>query len=389
MKQSDLVPYAGREQGFVKHQLLSAYLERFVMILGQHCPRIVYVDAFAGPWESATDDYRDTSFGQAVRIMRACQEQLEAKLHKRVRFDALFIEKNPAAFAKLEVFVAKENGPQFNISALHDDFQNCVTRIAEFIGSDFAFVLIDPLGWKGIISPSVLAPLLKKRRVEVLINYMWKFLSMAVGHQHETAQLSNLKEIFGEELAEAPVAGDPNRECWLLNLYRKRLVESSVASGAERTRSVSFPVQYPGSTTSKYFLVHVTHHDLGVIKFAEASEKAHETQQSVRFCVIQQRREKKTGNGDLFADQDAPAEAGQEALEQPWLELLPVAGCEMCIGQPEMAEMIERNNCFIGELQRGLLNLQKQGVIVNLDMKRARSKNGVNFDKTERLKRLV
>lgn len=52
--------YKGREQSYFKHRLLEAYLERLFMIIGQHQPIICYVDCFAGPWSSQTDDLNDT-----------------------------------------------------------------------------------------------------------------------------------------------------------------------------------------------------------------------------------------------------------------------------------------------------------------------------------------
>jgi len=42
--------YRGREQAYVKHQLLRTYLERLFMIIGQYQSCIRYVDCFSGPW---------------------------------------------------------------------------------------------------------------------------------------------------------------------------------------------------------------------------------------------------------------------------------------------------------------------------------------------------
>jgi len=389
MKRSDLTAYEGREQAYVKHALLAAYLERFIMILGQHFPRIVYVDCFAGPWGSSTENFDDTSFGQALQIMRACKTKLQNDFRKTPKFEAIFIEKDQVSFAKLEKFSAEACSTGLKVTAWQGEFQSRVAHIAESIGSDFAFVLIDPKGWKDVIEPDVLAPLLKKRTVEVLINYMWQFLSMAVGHLHEVAQEQNLVRLFGESVRNVPSSGHPDREAWLLNLYRTRLVAASCASGANRTRTVSFPIEYPGRVAVKYFLIHATHHDLGVIKFAEASEEGLGAQAAVRFCVNQQKKEGKTLTQDLFADAEVDIVMGGRALTAPWLEILPVAGSEMQIGEGEIANLIERNNCLLGELQKGLAELIARGVIVNLDAKRARPKNAVLYKNHERLKRLI
>jgi three-Cys-motif partner protein len=346
------------------------------------------VDCFAGPWESTGTDYIDTSFGRAVQIIRGCQKKLETSFGKTPEFRALFIEKEADAYAKLKAFADQACGPRLKVEAWHGEFQGKVDAIASWIGTDFAFVLIDPKGYKKVISPETLAPLLKKRNVEALINYMWQFLSLAVGHLDKPAHRQNLIAVFGDDVCNAPPAGSPNRESWLLDLYRQRLALASQTVGEGRTRTVSFPIEYPGRTTTKYILILVTHNDVGVIKFAEASSEASATQSSVRFRVVQQRRESKTGTGDLFADAEIDSLSNDVELSEPWLELLPDVGSEVRVGEPEMAKLIERNNCLMPPLQKGLLALIKSGHIENLDMTRARPKNGVLYKKNERLKRL-
>lgn len=101
INRNDLARYGGREQAFVKHDLLTAYLERFMMILGQRVPSVLYVDCFAGPWESLSDDYSDTSFGRAIQIIQACQQKLKNDFGRSPEFRVLFIEKDAEAFAKL------------------------------------------------------------------------------------------------------------------------------------------------------------------------------------------------------------------------------------------------------------------------------------------------
>ncbi len=380
--------YTGREQAYVKHELLTAYLERFMMILGQHFPRVLYVDCFAGPWESTAADYSDTSFGRAVQIIKACQSKLRSDFGRNPGFKALFLERDPAAFAKLKQFADQASGERLEVFAWQGEFQDRVDDIVDWIGSDFSFVLIDPKGYKEVIAPSTLAPLLKLRNVEALINYMWQFLSLAVGHLDNSAHRQNLVALFGEEVANAPVAGSADREGWLLDLYRSRLVQLSKPSGDGRTRTVSFPVEYPGRETTKYFLIHVTHNDLGVIKFSEASQEASATQRSVRFKVIQQKKETKTGIADLFPTDETEIVVGDRALTEPWLQLMPEVGSEVEVNESVMAQLIEKYNCFMPELQSGVVTLIKSGQVANLDMSRMRPKNGVHYKKRERLKRL-
>ena len=84
--------YKGKEQSFIKHRLLETYLERLFMIIGQHESRIRYIDCFAGPWKTESDNLKDTSISISLDIMKGCHESLK-KRGKNVQFKALFIEK--------------------------------------------------------------------------------------------------------------------------------------------------------------------------------------------------------------------------------------------------------------------------------------------------------
>ena len=62
--------YAGREQSYVKHVFLERYLEALVHKTASKYSNIVYVDGFAGPWQSANEQFHDTSFGIALAALR-------------------------------------------------------------------------------------------------------------------------------------------------------------------------------------------------------------------------------------------------------------------------------------------------------------------------------
>jgi hypothetical protein len=62
--------YAGREQSYVKHVFLESYLEALVHKTASKYSHIVYVDGFAGPWQSANERFQDTSFGIALNALR-------------------------------------------------------------------------------------------------------------------------------------------------------------------------------------------------------------------------------------------------------------------------------------------------------------------------------
>ena len=69
-----LADYAGREQSYVKHVFLERYLEALIFKTASVYNHIVYVDGFAGPWQSANEQFEDTSFGIALNALRRAKE---------------------------------------------------------------------------------------------------------------------------------------------------------------------------------------------------------------------------------------------------------------------------------------------------------------------------
>ena len=70
--------YQGREQSYVKHVFLERYLERLVHKTASSYDHIVYVDGFAGPWQSASEQFQDTSFGIALNALRQAKATWKA-----------------------------------------------------------------------------------------------------------------------------------------------------------------------------------------------------------------------------------------------------------------------------------------------------------------------
>ncbi|MFL5209498.1 MAG: hypothetical protein ACJ8CC_10155, partial [Microvirga sp.] len=65
-----LADYTGREQAYVKHVFLERYLETLFFKTASFYDHIFYVDGFAGPWQSANEQFEDTSFGIALQALR-------------------------------------------------------------------------------------------------------------------------------------------------------------------------------------------------------------------------------------------------------------------------------------------------------------------------------
>jgi len=392
MDREKLEPYEGREQASVKHFLLESYLERLIMITARsRYDRIAYVDAFAGPWKSARDDLTDTSFARAIEVMHAARMTLANKFQRSVLFRALFVEHDQERFARLKKFADERSTPEVEIRAINEDFAESSESVARWIRADeMAFVLIDPTGWKDVISPVTLASLLGMPNVELLINVMWNFINLATGHIN---QEQNLKRIFGEEFPVLSAEGSISEGVNWMRAYLNRLrTAGGTARTSSRLRTAWFPVEFPSKNRVFYYLTYVTHHVKGMIVFLQESERALHYQRQVKFVVEQKRREAESRIVDIFGDtlhgQDSSRNHSESDVRSLWLETLPSAGAEVHIDESRIADMAETCGCLISRLQSALRDLIEQGILENIDAERTRPKNVVNYEKGETIRRL-
>ena len=217
----DIIPihYKGREQAYIKHTLLRKYLEKLFMIIGQHEKCICYVDCFAGPWQEGSNDLDDTSIAISLEIIKKYQIRL-SELGKDVAFRALFIEKNRDAFQKLEKFLKSEKWDSLDITPLNGSFYELRNKICDWCGSyDFTFFFIDPTGWKRIIEPDTLKPLLSRKKTEFLINFMFDFIRRAQPQEEFAEDMNN---IFGE-VQDVSNLKINEREKYFIKRYAERL----------------------------------------------------------------------------------------------------------------------------------------------------------------------
>lgn len=384
--------YLGREQAFVKHQLLETYLLRLFMIIGPHHKNktIRYVDCFSGPWQEGSDDLQDTSIGIALKIIQKCREGLLQR-GIEVSFQALFIEKDKNAFQRLQEFL--ESNPRQGIStkALPGDFFELRAPILDWCGpDDFTFFFIDPKGWKNVVEISTLAPLLRRSNSEFMINFMYEFLLRA--HSQDLFQ-NQMQAIFGE-VPDTNGLTPEEREEYLLRLYRNRLKEI-LPAGRGRPRTATVAVLEPTIDRTLYHLVYLTRHAKGIEVFMEASEHCDLVQRRIREQAKQNKRESKTHQWELFPSADSITHIERHAdpaeVKSYWLNRLTHAPRQF--GLEELADMLEETGWFESDFQAAFGDLEKGGKVKNLDATGRRRTKFVhftdNYNKGERLIRVI
>jgi len=186
-----LSDYVGREQSYVKHVFLEGYLERLVHKTASAYPHIVYVDGFAGPWQSANERFEDTSFGIALNALRRAKASWKAR-HREVKMSAFLVERDAEAYKQLAQVPARY--PDVAIRTYAGDFLRVMPDVLDHIPKDaFAFFLIDPKGWR--IPLNTLSPIIARANSEVIFNFMFEFINRAASIDDPTV-ISGLDELI-------------------------------------------------------------------------------------------------------------------------------------------------------------------------------------------------
>jgi three-Cys-motif partner protein len=298
MPKVDFSHYQDRKQAYIKHCLLEVYLPEWAYKVGSIWDSLVYVDAFAGPWETKHPRYADSSFGIAVEALKRCQAGLHNSRSRDLHIECILVEQDNEAFTHLNEFALSETRPGFIVHALQGRFARQVPSINQLIlasgRNPFRFIFLDPKGWADI-PMGKLQPLLKNRSCEVLVNLMTKHINRFLG---EPDRESSYHQLFGrpgvvEILRNAPPDERVERAVQEYSLSLKLLCNFKYVSSAV--------VMEPDQESVRYYLVYATNHPRGVEVFKRAENTTAKIQDNVRQeCRIQ-----KTG-GQL----EFPSETG-------------------------------------------------------------------------------
>src|SRR5690606_29326975 len=168
----ELENYAGREQAFVKHTFLETYLDGLLYKVGHVHDEIAYVDGFAGPWQSANEQFTDTSFGLALQKLRQVKSGL-AQRGRTISVKAILVEADADAYARLQTVATRF--PDLTVRTIHGDFNQSIGAINTELGRAFSFLFVDPKGWS--VDMAELGRLISRENCEVVFNFMFDFVN--------------------------------------------------------------------------------------------------------------------------------------------------------------------------------------------------------------------
>lgn len=307
--------YAGREQTLVKHFILRKHLERFAHIVGFRWDSITYVDCFAGPWNVRSENLADSSFAIALRELRNARATL-AERGRQIGIRCFFLEKNPAAFARLREYCGSISDAE--VSAVNADLETSVPKIVDFVRQggpkSFPFIFVDPTGWTGFEMARI-EPLLRLSPGEVLINFMTghlrRFLESPDGQTQES-----FVRLFGSPTFRARVHG-------LSGMDREDAAVQEYSSAVRRTGKFTYSctaiVLHPELDRTHFHLIYATRNRKGIEVFKDAERKAMELMEKARADAQQRRRESRSGQAELFGAEPGQTSSHYDSLRERYM----------------------------------------------------------------------
>lgn len=306
--------YVGREQTWVKHYVLRKYLERFAHIIGSWRPSITYVDGFSGPWKTQSDDLTDTSFSIALTELRKARDTYSRR-GKDLRIRCVFLEPDQTRFSELKSFT--DQVQDVDVLPLNSSFEEAIPDVIQCIAGDretFPFIFIDPTGWTGF-SMEVIAPLLKLRPCEVLVNFMLDFIRRFIEQDFTRASFSRL---FGADDFNAGLSNlrGLDRDDAIADRYCRSLTEVCNFDYAQRAIVI-----HPDKDQPDFLLVYGTRDPKGVEVFKRVEEKAMDAQERSRANVESDRQREREGGQMSFPNsEDAPESRYYVSLRNRYLQ---------------------------------------------------------------------
>jgi three-Cys-motif partner protein len=310
----DLAAYKGREQAFIKHCLLEDYLSSWSYKIGSAWDSLIYIDGFAGPWGATDGNYSDASFGIAVRVLKEAMTVLRAGGNSKVKALAVFVEKNPAAFTKLNAFSVSESTKEVTTVAIKGRFTISIPTIQAHIDNagtnPFKFVFLDQKGWAAAPIQQIKS-ILVGRSSEVLFNLMTSFLTRFVDHDQTAA---SYQQLFGRdgvlELIRNIPKGTGEREEAVVREYCISLRQ--ICGFRYVSQAV---ILEPEKEKVRYYLIFATNHPKGIEVFKSAEIKAARIQDDIRH----EAKIEKTGQVEMLFDAGLPTSSVGRKLRKIYL----------------------------------------------------------------------
>ena len=253
--------YGGLQEA--KHTILRAYLNAWFPILTSWSGEVLYIDCHAGRGRHRTGHPGSPIIALQLLLGHRSLSAILARC--QVRF--IFFERDEENFDCLRREI-RELGRLPDGIAVEphcDDYEGVLVGACEEAhkrGHELAplFAFVDPYGFR--LSMATLNKILFSHASELLINWMFRYVDMAM---HTESQAGNMDSLFGTDEWRAVAARDyPERADGAMELFSSRLKADYVTPMLMRGKNEAL----------KYVLFHATNHPKGREVMKEAMWKA-------------------------------------------------------------------------------------------------------------------
>jgi len=250
----------------IKHLILKDYLPVWEAILGRYHGKILYFDCYAGPGSYRWNDKKVE--GSPVIAVKTVSEWLKANPRKKMTL--VFIEEDARKEAKLKLALSeiRDKPKNLNVEVISSKAEDFVSKLLNDVQNLApAFFFLDPYGYP--LEMSLVRKILKRKRTEVLINFMYYQINRDVSNPIVEDKITKL---FGTtEWKKQPFVNwsGASREKAILDYYIQQV-------GARY--HIPFKIRFGSdervtSKRTKYYLIHATNNFLGFEKMLEAMWK--------------------------------------------------------------------------------------------------------------------
>ncbi len=231
----------------------------------------------------------------------------------------MFLERDAAAYARLKEFADKVSDVQ--VETRNSELAGAIGDVLDFVRrggqSSFPFFFIDPTGWKGF-EMNLIAPLLRQRPGEVLINFMTNYIRRFIDHPQQPTR-EQFAMLFGSADVKDRIqalADAQDREDALFTTYAE-----NVKKTGQFDHACAAIILYPDTDRRFFHLIYATRNRKGVEVFKKVEQRAMQLQEQTRAQAKQRRRLKRSqGQLELFAAEDMPHSNPLGDLRRRYLE---------------------------------------------------------------------
>ncbi|MBI3159835.1 MAG: three-Cys-motif partner protein TcmP [Chloroflexi bacterium] len=246
-----------------KHQLLRAYLGAWFPILARYNGRVIYFDCHAGRGRHETGQEGSPILALRVLLDHTNRE----RILQNCQVEFVFFETDKKNYEMLQQEITRLGVLPDGI-AIHSylqDYEESLEALLNDLSAHQqplapAFAFVDPFGFT--ISMNLLNRLLDFERSEVVINFMFRWVDMAI---QQYGQEKNMNALFGtSDWRKLQGIGDYDaRTGEIITLYSSQL----------NAKYVTHMLMRGKNKVLKYVLFHATNHALGRERMKDAMWK--------------------------------------------------------------------------------------------------------------------